>query len=180
LPLAAGLAARNAAAEISRDESIQLKWPNDLIVPVAGGDRKSPLRKLAGLLCERVDTIDLIGIGVNVNVPARLPPKNLRDRVIYLEQLAGAGSELSLTASLLTLARHLHTMLVRKSETPFPSLLREYDRHHALVGRNVTIRSATEAAITGRCEGLDDTGRLLVRDRRKRLHPIIAGHVELA
>jgi biotin-(acetyl-CoA carboxylase) ligase len=85
---------------------------------------------------------------------------------------------LDLSAILMTVARHLHTTLIRKSEMPFPTLLREYDRHHALVGRTVTVRSPNEPAITGKCEGLDNTGRLLLRNRR-RMHRVIAGHVEL-
>ncbi|HXE54290.1 MAG TPA: hypothetical protein VN541_14800, partial [Tepidisphaeraceae bacterium] len=40
LPLVAGLAVRNAAAELARDPGIQLKWPNDLLYRG---------RKLAGL-----------------------------------------------------------------------------------------------------------------------------------
>src|SRR5688500_14403447 len=41
IPLAAGLAVRNAAADLSRQDSISLKWPNDVLYEG---------RKLAGLL----------------------------------------------------------------------------------------------------------------------------------
>lgn len=178
LPLAAGFAARNAAAEIASCGDVQLKWPNDLVVPhpSKGGP---PLRKLAGLLCERLDGVDLIGIGLNVNPPPRTPPKALRDRVIYLRELARDDEPLDLTDALITLARHLHETLVRQSETPFPLLLREYDRHHALIGRPVTILSPTDPPLTGKCAGLDDSGRLLLRNRAG-LHRVIAGHVQLA
>ncbi len=59
LPLLAGLAVRNAAAELSGDDGIDLKWPNDLLY---GG------KKLGGLLCERIHKADLIGLGLNVNL----------------------------------------------------------------------------------------------------------------
>src|SRR5687767_10347096 len=59
LPLIAGLAVRNAAAELTGEDGIQLKWPNDLLFRD---------RKLAGLLCERVHKADLIGLGLNVNL----------------------------------------------------------------------------------------------------------------
>jgi BirA family biotin operon repressor/biotin-[acetyl-CoA-carboxylase] ligase len=183
LPLAAGLAVRNALAEISRNEQIQLKWPNDVVVSSQISNPKSQIQKLAGLLCERLDNVDLIGIGINVNSPRKLPPLNLRDRIIFLQNLQNAAVQqqapLDLTNVLLAVARHLHTMLIRKSETPFPTLLREYDHHHALVGRTITVRSPNEPPITGKCQGLDDMGRLLLRSR-SRLHHIIAGHVELA
>jgi BirA family biotin operon repressor/biotin-[acetyl-CoA-carboxylase] ligase len=180
LPLAAGLAVRNAAAELAQSQDVQLKWPNDLVVQTGNRAAGCRLRKLAGLLCERLDNIDLIGIGLNVNLPHGKIPAALRDRVIYLEQIPD-GSQKSprdMTDVLLTVARHLHTTLIRQSETPFPALLHEYDAHHALIGRSITVRSAHEAPVYGKCEGLDDTGRLLLRHRSK-LHRIIAGHVEL-
>ena len=192
LPLAAGLAVRNAVAEITQNDDIQLKWPNDLVFQSQIANRKSQIQKLAGLLCERLDNVDLIGIGLNVNFPPQPLPSNLRDRIIYLQQIrpdpiVSSGlrtkdpllTPFDLNAILVTLARHLHAMLIRKSETPFPALLREYDRHHALVGRTVAVLSANEPPVTGKCQGLDDTGRLLLRDR-SRLHRIIAGHIEFA
>ena len=187
LPLAAGLAARNAAAELTANDDIKLKWPNDLVVPIADSPgsgspprgKHAPLRKLAGLLCERVDNIDLVGIGLNVNRPVTPIPKNIRDRVIHLQQLRRIDPDqpFDLTTVLITLARHLHAALLQQPDTPFPAFLREYDRHHALVGRTVTVRSPHEPPVAGVCQGLDETGRLLLRDG-KTVHRIIAGHVE--
>jgi BirA family biotin operon repressor/biotin-[acetyl-CoA-carboxylase] ligase len=189
LPLAAGLAARNAAAELAANDDVKLKWPNDLVVPLADPARsglplrgeRAPLRKLAGLLCERIDNVDLVGIGLNVNLPDTPIPASIRDRVIHLQQLrrTDVNRPFDLTTVLITLARHLHTTLVRPPDVSFAAFLREYDRHHALVGRTVTIRSPHEPPISGVCQGLDDTGRLLLRDG-KTVHRIIAGHVESA
>jgi len=188
LPLAAGLAVRDAAAELAANDEVQLKWPNDLVVaddeagsglPLRG--KHAPLRKLAGLLCERIDHVDLIGIGLNVNPPQGAIPKALRDRVVFLQQLrrTDADRPFDLTDVVITLARHLHATLVRGQDTPFPALLRAYDRHHALVGRRVTVRSANEPPVCGICRGLDETGRLLLRSG-KSVHRVIAGHVESA
>ncbi len=184
LPLAAGLAVRNAAAEISREGEIQLKWPNDVVYPDAdtrpARGKHRPLRKLAGLLCERIDGVDLIGVGLNVNLPGEAMPADLRRRIIFLRQLGGDRAKpMDLTGVLIALSHHLHQTLVRKSETPFPALLKEYDRHHALLGRTMMVLSAPEPPIMGKCEGLDSTGRLLLRNRGG-LHKIIAGHIELA
>src|SRR5439155_14630180 len=88
------------------------------------------------------------------------------------------GDRLDLPTTLIIVARHIHTTLLRNADMPFPTLLREYDHHHALIGRRVTVRSPPHPPITGTCRGLDHTGRLLIKDRRA-THRIIAGHVDL-
>jgi BirA family biotin operon repressor/biotin-[acetyl-CoA-carboxylase] ligase len=169
LPLIAGLAVRNAAAELAGDDGIQLKWPNDLLY--AG-------RKLAGLLCERVQKADLVGLGLNVNLNPATAPEPLRDRVTSLSAIA--GRDLDLTTALSTVARHLHRDWSRRGGGAFAALLREYDAHHALVGRKVSVTTGAEGdpAISGRCEGLDDMGRLILRSGGK-THHVISGHVQL-
>lgn len=167
LPLIAGVAVREAVSElIGSDDLVQLKWPNDLL---ADG------RKLAGLLCERAHKVDLIGLGLNVNVARSQVPASLRERVTSISQLA--SRRLEMNAALATVAQHLHTALSHRRERSFAAVLRRYDANHALVGRQVKITGVTEPAVMGRCEGLDDIGRLLVRDGA-RLHRVIAGHVE--
>ncbi len=168
VPLLAGLAVRAAAAELAGTDDVQLKWPNDLL---------HDGRKLAGLLCERVAKADLIGVGLNVDCDPADIPRHLGDRVTSLNAIA--GRPVDLTDAAVAVGRHLHRVLAHRDDGTFVAALREYDRHHALLGRRVTVTGgADEPAVTGTCEGLDDTGRLLLRDRR-RLHRVIAGHVEL-
>lgn len=185
VPLAAGLAVRNAVAEAAASPQVQLKWPNDLVVPETPGtgQARPPLKKLAGLLCERLDGIDLIGLGLNVNRPSRRIPTELRQRIIFLQELAppdakGRRPPLDLIQVLAVVAGHLYQTLVRRNQTPFGILLREYDQHHALLGRQITVYPPHESPIVGKCEGLDDTGRLLLKSGRRTI-PIIAGHVEV-
>lgn len=168
LSLVAGLAVRNAAAEMSGAPGIGLKWPNDVL---------HDGRKLAGLLCERIHRVDLIGVGLNLNLDPTEAPASLRGRITSLAAIA--GRPIDPTDALILLARQMRRTLGRRKEHPFPALLAEYDRHHALVGRAVRIVGTGDTPpITGQCEGLDDVGRLLVRDRRQ-LHRITTGHVEL-
>jgi BirA family biotin operon repressor/biotin-[acetyl-CoA-carboxylase] ligase len=168
LPLVAGLAVRNAAAEVTGNGGIQLKWPNDVLFD---------LRKLAGLLCERVQGADLVGLGLNVNLdPAGAPPA-LRGRVTSLS--AVAGRPLDMTTVLSVVAGHLHRAVSRRAEEPFAAVLREYDSHHALVGKTVTVATGdSEPRVSGRCQGLDEIGRLVLRSRGK-LHRVISGQVTL-
>jgi BirA family biotin operon repressor/biotin-[acetyl-CoA-carboxylase] ligase len=166
LPLVAGLAVRAAAAELTGDDAILLKWPNDLL---------HDGRKLAGLLCERIHKADLIGLGLNVDVDVRSAPPPLRDSIACLSQIA--GQPLDMTDVLIAVARHLHALLRRCEERPFAQLLHEYDAHHALRGKRVRVADALDGSVVaGRCEGLDDMGRLLLRDGRT-LHHVIAGEV---
>lgn len=59
MPLAAGLAVREAAGE-----EIRLKWPNDLVVDG---------RKVGGILAETGDDTAVVGLGLNVWWPEPIP-----------------------------------------------------------------------------------------------------------
>jgi BirA family biotin operon repressor/biotin-[acetyl-CoA-carboxylase] ligase len=169
LPLIAGLAVRDAVAALAGNAQIQLKWPNDVV---------HDGRKLAGLLCERVSKVDLVGIGLNVNIDPAEAPANLRDRITSL--LCIAGSRFDMNDVLIVLARHLNLLLRLRMEQPFSTFVRQYEHHDALVGKPILVVPAgAENPIAGRCEGVDNAGRLLVRSRENRgtLHRIIAGHV---
>jgi BirA family biotin operon repressor/biotin-[acetyl-CoA-carboxylase] ligase len=167
LPLVAGLAVRNAAAELTGSDNIQLKWPNDVL----SGDRK-----LAGLLCARVRQAELIGVGLNVNVdPAGAPPP-LRDRITSLRAIQ--GEEVDLTRALTTVSRHLRQELIRAASRPLKEFLREYAAHHCLLGKTVSIvQEEGEPPLYGKVEGLDEIGRLLLRSRAG-LHRVISGQVQ--
>jgi BirA family biotin operon repressor/biotin-[acetyl-CoA-carboxylase] ligase len=168
VPLIAGVAVRTAAAALAMNDGIQLKWPNDLLYQT---------RKLAGLLCERVHKADLIGVGINLNVRPGDIPRPLRERVTSLNAIL--GKPIDPTTALIAIAAQVHRLLANRDDQTFRELLREYDQHHALLGRRVTVTNAPgEPVVTGRCEGLDDTGRLLLRER-KTLHRVIAGHVQM-
>ena len=166
LPLIVGIAVRRAAVELTGDDAIQLKWPNDLLYKD---------RKLAGLLCERIERADLIGLGLNVCPDVTKMPRGLQDKVTSLSKIAGRS--IGVSDALATVAKHLQQILSRPDERQFTKLLGEYDQHHALVGRKVTIVQA-EDSVTGVVKGLDDTGRLLVKAGRT-LHHVISGQVNL-
>ena len=177
LPIVAGLAVRDALAGLGADgggrvNGVELKWPNDILV---GG------KKLAGLLCERVENVDLVGVGVNVSTRVGRLPKAVRERATSLE-LAGCGA--TVTEVLLVVAGALRR--ATRDREPFASTLRRYDLHHHLVGRMVTVRTSAQETVSGVCNGLDGTGRLLLRaaegaggavGRAGTLHRLIAGQI---
>jgi BirA family biotin operon repressor/biotin-[acetyl-CoA-carboxylase] ligase len=167
LPLIAGIALRNAAAEITGDNELLLKWPNDLL--------HNDL-KLAGLLCERVSNVDLVGIGLNVNLDPADAPRALRNQITSL--FCFAGKRFDMTEVLIRIAQHLHHNVRRRMEMPFSAFVREYSRHDALAGKIVAVAAADEPPISGRCDGVDSAGRLLVRQRAK-VRPVVAGMVTI-
>ena len=172
VPLLAGLAVRRAAALLGRTGSpslsadVRLKWPNDV---------QHDGHKLAGLLCERLMKVDLIGVGLNVNVDPADAPADIRPTLTSLA--AVAGRPFDMTDVLVAVAAELRQVMRERSQHPFGVLLKEYDEHHALIGRRVSVLDAGDGqAVNGKCEGLDEMGRLLVRDRTQ-LHRVISGQV---
>ncbi len=167
VPLIAGLAVHRALRGLTGGDDIQLKWPNDLWHDGL---------KLAGLLCERVDGADLIGLGLNVNVDIDDIPSSLRHRVTSLK--AVVGREMPLQAVLTAISTQLDKLLLKREFGSFGAILPEYNRFHVLVGRRVRVSEPGGGVIQGPCEGMDAEGRLLVRTSQK-LFRVVAGHVEL-
>lgn len=166
LPLIAGLALRAAAAELTGQPNIQLKWPNDLVL---GG------KKLAGLLCERVSNVDLVGVGLNVNLDPSRAPAALRSSITSLQQIG--GKRYDMTEVLLAVTSHLRVMVRRRIQQPFSVFVGEYTPHDALAGKRVSVSGGTDQPIlTGLCQGLDSVGRLLIR-RGRVLHRVVAGNI---
>ena len=166
VPLLAGLAVRDAAAEVAGDARVSLKWPNDVL---------HVGKKLAGLLCERVSKADLIGVGLNVNNDPEAAPAALRRQITSLAAIVGRAIDIN--EALIALAAHLHRAMSRRGDRLFVETLNRYDEHHALVGRKVSVVEAGSGrVVSGRCAGIDSKGRLVLRNRAKS-HSIIAGQV---
>jgi len=156
LPLMAAVAVCDAAGERTR-----IKWPND-IVTEAGQDEGSGLAKLAGILIEArpQQRWAVLGIGLNVAVRLEDLPAELRPGG---EQVAGEGS--GLPAATLgrspndvepTLARLVQALERRLSEDA-ATTLEAWRSKDALRGREVVWSGGS-----GRAEGIDGTGRLVV------------------
>lgn len=173
VPLIAGLAVYRALVEVLAQSApavagLKLKWPNDLWHDDL---------KIAGLLCERVDGADLVGVGLNVNLDTTEIPSSLRHKLTSLAGIVGRG--LVLQDVLATMAREIDKLLLKRDFTSFSSLLRQYNGVHALSGRSLRVTEPGGEVVRGVCEGLDAEGRLLVRTPQ-RLRRIVAGHVELS
>jgi BirA family biotin operon repressor/biotin-[acetyl-CoA-carboxylase] ligase len=169
VPLLAGLAVQRALTSLVGEGLVKLKWPNDLLHDDL---------KLAGLLCERSDNVDFVGLGLNVNVLIDDIASSLRHRVTSLRAITGRTIPLGEVVA--AVASQLASLLLQKDYGSFSAILREYNRVHALTGRMLRITEAGEnRVVQGTCEGLDSEGRLILRTSSGPRR-IVAGHVELS
>ncbi len=166
--LAAGLACAEAVHELTGLTPI-LKWPNDLLLDG---------RKLSGLLvdleagADRVEYV-ILGIGINVNVPA-FPPQ-LADIATSLQLATDrAWSVEALLAGLLA------RLEVRYGQAGFnPGCLRDAWRAWPnLLGQRVTVADPT-GRWSGAAEDLAADGALLVRTPSGDLRRVLAADVHL-
>jgi BirA family biotin operon repressor/biotin-[acetyl-CoA-carboxylase] ligase len=163
LPLMAAVAVCDAAGE-----DACIKWPNDVVLPAgaeAGEDQHGAgarLAKLAGILVEArpQQRWAVLGIGLNVAVRLEDLPPELRPGGT---RIAGEGS--GLPAATLgrspndvepTLARLVQALERRLSEDA-ATTLEAWRSKDALRGREVVWSGGS-----GRAEGIDGTGRLVV------------------
>jgi len=142
LPLAVPLAVCEAAERLA-PVRCQVKWPNDVWVRS---------RKVAGVLIEgRPEARDggwaVIGVGLNVSVPAESFPQELRQTAISLD--GGGGLEEAL--------RELNAALGAWLDRDAADVLAAFRERDALHGRSISWRGGS-----GTAAGIDDDGHLLV------------------
>ena len=162
--LLAGVAVAEAVRETTGVPA-ELKWPNDVVVDVAGdGVAAQGRRKVAGILTEALSQGRAAGggvvIGIGVNVGARAFPPELAARAAALEALVGCPVNRAILCA---------GILVR---------LTEWRRRMAAEGTGVVVErwralspSSRGAAVSweaagtdhhGVTAGVDDSGALLV------------------
>ncbi len=164
LPLAAGLAVCDVADRSRLGERALVKWPNDVVVahPQDGG-----LAKLAGILVEGrpQQSWAVLGVGLNVAVRVEELPQDLRLTAATLGEPASAIEP--------ALARLL-AALERRLAAPLEEVLDAWRARDALRGREVAWSDGR-----GRADGIDETGRLVVRGPDGARTALEAGEVHL-
>ncbi|MCX5834192.1 MAG: biotin--[acetyl-CoA-carboxylase] ligase [Deltaproteobacteria bacterium] len=148
----------------------RVKWPNDIL---AGG------RKIAGILTEistEPDAIDyvVVGLGLNVNVPARQFPKGIRDKATSI--LVETGKTHSRAAILRSFLENLERSYALFREGRVPLVLDRW-RSYAGISRQCVRVDQVGRVLTGEIQDIDEDGSLLLRDERGHLHHIVSGDV---
>ena len=160
--VAVGLSAVDACTARAR-VTPDLKWPNDLL---ADG------RKVAGILAEAeppapADKEDdgsarpavVVGIGLNVNWPAELPPE-LSGSAVALNHLT--GRPVDRVRLLVALLRGLEgRRVLMDTAEGRRQLASEYRRRCSTIGREVRVELADET-FTGTATDITDQGHLMV------------------
>jgi BirA family biotin operon repressor/biotin-[acetyl-CoA-carboxylase] ligase len=149
-PGALAFTAAVAVTEAIREQTgltASVKWPNDLLL--SG-------RKTAGILIETVTQplAALVGIGLNVNVPA-FPPE-LAERATSL--MRETGRPLSVKALEESVRRRLFAWRSRG----WSEILTQWRAHDVTAGRRYRINLDGQE-IVGVAEGVNDEGALLLR-----------------
>lgn len=167
LPLAAGWAALTGLRALGV-RSLRLRWPNDLMVGRA---------KLAGLLVERFRAdCAVVGLGVNlVNNPSAADPALAGHATRLADLVAPAPSPEAVLATLLARLALAQDYLAHGR---FDVLRADLDA--AWHRGEVELRlETTAAALRAQFAGVDDHGRVLVRDRAGHLHAFAATEIRL-
>lgn len=178
--LAAALAAADACHEVGGFRPL-LKWPNDLVVGSAHGEKK-----LGGVLAEvRVSTASrrhrpanddppvVLGLGINVDWDE--PPSDIAGTAVTASEVARRPVDRHqlLVAFLRVLDRRygeLETVAGRER------IVEEYRRRCSTLGRDVIVEMA-RSNMEGRAVDVDPKGSLVVQDRAGAQHTVRAGDV---
>jgi BirA family biotin operon repressor/biotin-[acetyl-CoA-carboxylase] ligase len=157
LSLAAGLAVRAAIQQIDSRVSLDLKWPNDLLIA---------RKKVCGILTEmnaEATRVRYIVVGIGINVTQATFPKDLADHATSLRLATGSEwSRVELAGALLKSLDGEYRQLLGQADAR-RLILRRFSEHSSWVkGKAVRIEE-DGSSLEGITEGLDDRGFLRVR-----------------
>jgi BirA family biotin operon repressor/biotin-[acetyl-CoA-carboxylase] ligase len=152
LSFVAALALHDALAECAPQLGplLKLKWPNDLLLSGA---------KLAGILIEgESDPAFAVAIGIGVNCAA-----HPEDTPYPATDLAVSGALVSPTQLLDVLSRAMTARLEQwQRGQGFAAVRADWLKRAAGLGQDIRVR-LPERELSGRFQGLDDRGRLLLQ-----------------
>jgi BirA family biotin operon repressor/biotin-[acetyl-CoA-carboxylase] ligase len=170
LTLAVGLAVRAALAQVEARVSVDLKWPNDVLIKG---------RKVCGILTEmhaEVTRVHHIVVGVGINVNQKSFPKEIEGEATSLRMETGKEcSRVEVAAALLKSLDREYRILVEEPDAQ-RSILRRFEEQSSWArGKQVYIEESAPR-IEGTTEGLDERGFLQVRTAQG-LQRVLSGTV---
>lgn len=170
LPLLTGVAVATGLAR-SAGVDTALKWPNDLLVTVDGGERKA-----GGILAERAGEGVVVGIGLNVSLRADELPAPTAGSLA----LAGAVStdrETLLRAVLRSLEQWYGQWKAADGDAAASGLQAAYAAGCATLGRTVRAQLPGDRTLTGEAVAIDGDGRIVLSTGDGLRAPVSAGDI---
>ncbi|MEU1268255.1 biotin--[acetyl-CoA-carboxylase] ligase [Streptomyces sp. NPDC005799] len=171
LPLLTGVAVATGLARAAGVDTT-LKWPNDLLVSIAGEERKA-----GGILAERAGN-DGVVIGVGVNVTLR--ESELPVPAAGSLALAGAVStdrDPLLRAALRALEEWYGRWREAGGDPAVSGLQETYAAGCATLGRTVRAELPGDRSVTGEAVAVDGDGRLVIATADGVQEPVGAGDI---
>jgi BirA family biotin operon repressor/biotin-[acetyl-CoA-carboxylase] ligase len=173
LTLAAALAVRTALAEVEPRVSLDLKWPNDVLI---NG------RKVCGILAEmhaEATRVRYIIVGVGINVNQKSFPEEIESEATSLRMETGKEcSRVEVAAALLKSLDREYRMLIEDPNAQQSILRRFAEQSSWARGKQIHVEDYG-SRIEGTTEGLDERGFLQVRTAQG-LHRVLSGTVRAA
>lgn len=171
ITLAAGLAVCRAVEE-ETGLSPAIKWPNDLLLDN---------RKFCGILTEgdplSSDPLAVLGIGINVTTPFAAFPEALRAKATSL--LAHSGTLYARGRLLAAVLSRLEAVLARLEGGDFATILAEWRKRDALLGKRLSWVTPAGAIVTGIALGPDEEGVLHLQGDTGIIHEVLSGDLDL-
>ena len=152
------------ASQLISPKSIQLKWPNDVLVNQA---------KICGILLESVADKVIVGIGINVAFHPDLPNR----KTTSIHQ-ANSHNDRSAEEILDMLVPAFDQRLDQWRHRGLPSILSNWQEKAHPIGTTLTASVDPKNRIEGRFAGLSITGALKLEKPDGSLVEIHAGDVE--
>jgi BirA family biotin operon repressor/biotin-[acetyl-CoA-carboxylase] ligase len=149
----------------------QIKWPNDVLLRG---------RKVAGLLNEIQSEMDrihfvILGIGVNLNMDAKMFPKEIRTMATSLKrEMEKNISRKDFLLSLLAALEIWYATFLREGDRP---VLEAWRGRAKIEGKRVNVSSFGEN-LSGVAVDIDSDGALILETEEGELRRIVAGDVE--
>ena len=156
------------------NNSISIKWPNDLVVNE---------KKLAGMLTEasidsdQVKTL-IFGIGINLNSSTKRFPKSLSKTSTSIKDLTEQNQRIhELSAQLIkTILLSYNKCIEGYSEK---EIFSKWENLDALYNRNVEVSNGNDK-FKGRAIGIDSEGSLKIKSRNGRIKLVKSGEVSVS
>ncbi len=169
LSLVVALSIVKTLTQFGIHEALKIKWPNDIYA-----DNK----KLAGILIEsqtesRAPRQIIIGVGLNVNMPAGTAPDTLKPWTSLQILL---NRTLNRHDLVVTLTRALLATLTQFSQKGFIHFLPAWHAWDYLAGKNIHLKTG-DHTLHGIAQGVNEKGHLLLRTADGHLHALASAEI---